>query len=773
MLLLLLFVNALLSYLTTKFARYCGLQTPCLLCSRLDHVLGKERLGFYWDMICRHHKSEISSLVLCHAHCKLVDVHGICENCLFSFATVNKSNAETYRLLVGKLGAESDSGTSEEDVFLSEGRRTRKSSAKLCSCCGMLWISRGPTQTLIQTTSIMSQLVELDVPLSGVIGALKNIGDGPSKRINREISDLSHVGYTELKSSSDTESEVPFSDDDEINALKRVGRRDNSGVKPHKEDPFINIPSDDSLPANLEEPASIERTSVLLPKTKVDADEGQKDEPAGLTVGHGSEEIKWQNSEVKEKEASSSVAELISFDDLPLGLGNRTTFEELSSETPVEETNEAPVKDSEETLKVETEPITTTEKPVEANLVSSDLSPLVPNLLDLGDAYKLAVCNRGRQLSGVLTEQWLAKDSSSRVSEDLKILFSQFSAPRGLDQSSAHDLSPKVSLNNEDSLKTLDALQKRISLERNESGLSQDGSMVSEIEGESTLDRLKRQVEHDRKALNALYKELEEERSASAIAANQAMAMITRLQEEKATLQMEALQYLRMMEEQAEYDMEALQKSNDLLAEREKDIQDLEEELEFYRINFGDGNDILENLNVHPKAESIGRLKESAIGIEDERLHILESLKKLEKKLGHSSGEEVSSGSVHCESRCSGKEESGACYSTQRDNSLPNDGGSGTQEEQGTSPDNDANDDNCVGKGSSFTSEGMDLTSIWNGVSYLQKRLEALEADTNFLERTVKHLRIGEEGLQFVRDIASRLQEIRSAEPKADHQASY
>ena len=46
-----------------------------------------------------------------------------------------------------------------------------------------------------------------------------------------------------------------------------------------------------------------------------------------------------------------------------------------------------------------------------------------------------------------------------------------------------------------------------------------------------------------------LYAELEEERSAAAIAANQMMAMINRLQEEKAAIQMEALQYQRMMEE--------------------------------------------------------------------------------------------------------------------------------------------------------------------------------------------------------------------------------
>jgi hypothetical protein len=44
----------------------------------------------------------------------------------------------------------------------------------------------------------------------------------------------------------------------------------------------------------------------------------------------------------------------------------------------------------------------------------------------------------------------------------------------------------------------------------------------------------------------------------SAVAANNVMAMITRLQAEKAVVQMEALQYQRMMEEQAEYDQDAI-----------------------------------------------------------------------------------------------------------------------------------------------------------------------------------------------------------------------
>ncbi|XP_009404792.2 myosin-binding protein 2 isoform X1 [Musa acuminata AAA Group] len=129
-------------------------------------------------------------------------------------------------------------------------------------------------------------------------------------------------------------------------------------------------------------------------------------------------------------------------------------------------------------------------------------------------------------------------------------------------------------------------LHKRFLFGRRESGTeSLDGSVASEFEGCETLavDQLKAALKAERKALSALYAELEEERSAAAIAANQTMAMITRLQEEKAAMQMEALQYQRMMDEQSEYDQEALELLNELMIKREREKQDLEKELEVYR----------------------------------------------------------------------------------------------------------------------------------------------------------------------------------------------
>ena len=61
-------------------------------------------------------------------------------------------------------------------------------------------------------------------------------------------------------------------------------------------------------------------------------------------------------------------------------------------------------------------------------------------------------------------------------------------------------------------------------------------------------------MELDRKSMALVWKELEEERITLAVAAAQAMAMITNLQEEKVVMRTEAAQYRFVMEEQSAYD---------------------------------------------------------------------------------------------------------------------------------------------------------------------------------------------------------------------------
>ncbi|KAK1374671.1 putative myosin-binding protein 4 [Heracleum sosnowskyi] len=129
--------------------------------------------------------------------------------------------------------------------------------------------------------------------------------------------------------------------------------------------------------------------------------------------------------------------------------------------------------------------------------------------------------------------------------------------------------------------------KKLLLLDRKESGTEEsvDGSVIEfgTGDGPMTVERLTSALEAERQALHVVYAELEEERSASAVSTNQTMTMINRLQEEKAAMQMEALQYQRMMEEQSEYDQEALQLLNELMLKREREKQELEMELNMYQ----------------------------------------------------------------------------------------------------------------------------------------------------------------------------------------------
>ncbi|CAK9191495.1 unnamed protein product [Sphagnum troendelagicum] len=85
-------------------------------------------------------------------------------------------------------------------------------------------------------------------------------------------------------------------------------------------------------------------------------------------------------------------------------------------------------------------------------------------------------------------------------------------------------------------------------------------------------------------ALAAIYLELEKERNASATAANEAMGMIARLQEEKAAVVMEARQFRRLVDEKSMHDQEAIEYLQKVLANSEEEKSELEEEIFFYRM---------------------------------------------------------------------------------------------------------------------------------------------------------------------------------------------
>ncbi|KAE8650299.1 hypothetical protein Csa_010796 [Cucumis sativus] len=123
-----------------------------------------------------------------------------------------------------------------------------------------------------------------------------------------------------------------------------------------------------------------------------------------------------------------------------------------------------------------------------------------------------------------------------------------------------------------------------------------------------TIKQLEQALEEEQSVRAALYLELEKERSAAATAADEAMAMILRLQEEKASIEMDARQYQRMIEEKTAYDAEEMSILKEILVRREREMHFLEKEIEALRTSFfeydGVGVDMLDSEVTPPRAPS-------------------------------------------------------------------------------------------------------------------------------------------------------------------------
>ena len=433
----------------------------------------------------------------------------------------------------------------------------------------------------------------------------------------------------------------------------------------------------------------------------------------------------------------------------------------------------------------------------------------------------------------------LSVETSSQPSDDHKPSRSEFN------ENEEEDKVPDTPT----SMDSLHQLHKKLLLlDRKESGAEEslDGSVISETEsgdGVLTIEKLKSALRTERKVLNALYSELEEERSASAIAANQTMAMINRLQEEKASMQMEALQYQRMMEEQSEYDQEALQLLNELVVKREKEKQELEKGIEVYRkklqdyeakekmallrsrkegsiqsrnssvscSNADDSDGLSIDLNTEAKkdedlfcnqetnnqntpAEAVLYLEETLANFEEERLSILEELKMLEEKLFTLSDEEQQFDDIEHYSEHNGNGyhknsdsvsetngfENGHHVKEMNGNHHPGKRTMSTKAKRLLPLFDDAVDtdveDVTIGEEQGFDSVSMQKSldnkfdtefrrvAVEEEVDHVYERLQALEADREFLKHCIGSLRKGDKGLELLQEILQHLRDLRSVD---------
>ncbi|KAG4139801.1 hypothetical protein ERO13_D07G216300v2 [Gossypium hirsutum] len=815
MLIFLLFIDAAFSYMVTSFAQYCELQIPCILCSRLDHVFGNAKDGFYRTLFCRSHRSEISFLLSCNIHDKLVDSSGMCDECLASHVEGNESNSDMKRLVSGKLGYDGNCCSQVDEDPTSAYKFTR-----LCLCCNKPWIPRPSSNRsllLKSSTSVSKPSIPVPRRLSPINDLKKMNGTVPGKT---GFEHLSHVGDTEVKISSESESAFPATDNDTGGSIIR---NINENKKEQADDPNEshdlrclapeneNVVSEHKVKANfneLPELISLDNyppTSCLMEvpsfsasllaadliplvdtSTSVNAEDVPLEpENENVSVNKNDEILKLISTTTGARFEADQVAD-------DTAMLNSTDGDPSEPEFVTKHmlTNNNEVHEDHKSLLVETifEP-SKTESDEISKLISSSTQTVfgtdrlgddsaIVNSTD-GDriaVQELPVCGEEKSASEFVTEP------TNGVNGEVQSLSGQSTSREGI-HLSLNNLSPELQdravelLRSESNSEEVRNLQNLFFEAINDSPGLKYFEESSVIEGENPLDTLKQE-------------ELDEERNASAIAANQAMAMITRLQEEKAALRMEALQYLRMMEEQAEYDVDALEKANDLLTEKEKEVQDLEAELEYYKYNFPDETseetEPEANINLDKEYVSMENntstcskqddmkypletmLPEASTvvddhpvvitawsEIEDEKSYISQWLQKLEKKLNML----AQYGTSSPQNSDGGREEKDHTP-VQEASSMAN--GTGVSQETSISKDEEENCDTVSNgqEGSEDWGE-ISLDALENEIAELNERLEALETDCSFLHRSLNALKNGKKGLLLIQEILHLLREVK------------
>ncbi|CAM0883398.1 unnamed protein product [Alopecurus aequalis] len=868
-LMLLLFIDAVYSFLITRFARLCKLPVPCPFCSRLDHVLGNEEPCFYRELICKTHKSEISSLAFCSLHQKLAGAETMCDGCSSSSLAPKEkpnNNDDTVEPMADVLNS-----TQGDDAALHSPL------TRICSCCSLHFEQ--------QNISLLSQksggLKPANSPkICADYSVSWEVDESlETKDICHQGDHTSHEIYSALQMTSDSEAEVPCADDDrdshpqgaydikkdlqqdavvempvlpppevvepsETDVQKEQKLTDSGDISSaypvlddhlgslisvspmeakdvssrqgtSQHDPpiaikellledadvaHIPVASTGELPKILGEAESCQRISassinpytsqftILEQHYAVSGDKNIKETyrteitvissgafHQGITlasnpgtsepVAKDSHPVASEDTHLKDNftdihvsQASANSETLAEVEDNPKEaepIVATRTDELIPQDPPNSAFKDLITKDFTEEVHIPTVALRSSGEvsqgldAIEEHPKTSDTvgerRPSLSTQISMNEAYNLAIGMKSSFPSPTLTDVILGKGSSSSVNGELRLLLSQLSDSRGL-EATWFDPGPSPRAYGRGDDLVVQNITKRISIERNVSGLeSLDGSIVSEMEGESSIDRLRRQIDLDRKSIHLLCRELEEERNAAAIAASQALAMITRLQDEKAAMQMEASHYRRMMEEQAEYDSEALAEANELLTQREQQVEELEAELENYRTQF-EGRRPPEKQDHQLLFEEQNT---TTTLLEDERAYISESLRKLENKLHLYSNNSTTdlSNSDAIEDVLTNKmpildDDSLCCQKSSRE----------------------THDPILLSKeGHSARMNGeVDISTFQEEISNLHKRLKMLEGDRDFLEHSINSLKNGKEGVQFIRGIACNLRELRA-----------
>ncbi|RLN39030.1 myosin-binding protein 2 isoform X3 [Panicum miliaceum] len=813
----LLLINGLLAYAIARFADYFGLARPCLLCSRVDRLFqagGDEDGGARWlrDALCGEHAAEISALGYCLRHRRIVDAGEMCEGCLSSCKEETSDAGEKSATACSccKAAVRTSSreleGTREEHVeekVTEEGKDDDQGYVLLAQEDHEEEEEQDEVENQEQQIKAEGQREEEDELMAGVQDeSLEVMAQGDEIALE----DARLVPVVALD-------EMTIADD---SGLHRDVEGEDVMVQvedePDSRDVDIGVVLEEKrmLDSSVATPADVIEDSVV-PISPIPCPEtlSSPSHPDHNSISQDDEDVPEDAVEIGDSTAEEDrifvpqVSEAVSEDD------NRTAQVDTNCEVSIgsdicereQDDHVVPFQD-----------LATLEEPV-APLSGADDQPSPMEILaptEQGEAEQEEVV-RSTGLDNQPTGQ-------NEMEED--------KAPETPTSGVATQRSDRMFL-----------LERKRSL-----SLSLDGSVASEMEGgePSTVDQLRSALQAERKALGALYAELEEERNAAAIATNQTMAMINRLQEEKAAMQMEALQYQRMMEEQSEYDQEALQLLNELVTKREREKQELERELELcrqkvqhyedkerrrmasFKANGGspsgsgtsvsssgedsdghsdeycelgespDGGNIqsssdaaLSSMRDQDSTKHLVALDDSLTYFEMERLSILEELKALEERLftleddditgnaaaGHSSGDlDLSADGLQSpEYILTGdKARFGGRTSISRGKSLLplfDAVGDETCDQVPSTRAGDADqaDDSATNSVSVLVKE-QERLAIIEKVDHVYERLQALEADKEFLRHCIKSLKKGDRGMDLLQEILQHLRDLRNVE---------
>ncbi|XP_010552696.1 PREDICTED: myosin-binding protein 2 [Tarenaya hassleriana] len=781
-------LNSLFSFLILRFADFFGLQRPCLFCSTLDRFFHSSASSLsYRDLLCHDHSLQVSRIRFCPTHRRFAESGDFCEDC-------------------------SSSTDLPEDLI------------ERCPCCGASVENRA------------SQPCPLIDPDSGILGFSD---DG--KPIGEEIPVGVEIPVEQIRSDFVcTEDSVRYSD-----SLERGFTREEESKE--------KLPSEDEKMKEDENSGNPTVHQATGEKDEVNDGGDENDGEEEFSRFISSFDCNKEPSSVKEEE---NEADLV----MEVDIAQKTSVAELSTDKPTEASQKHLefYIDGQDCHLIPVEFFRPGEEVREISDINGDV------ILDFDAEVNFSVENGGfSELRIAFAPQDESKPEDDSLAEDLVQMENDEEADgevsigteipdhEQMDEAPSHEITPDddeddceqaeetlefrtvafetkrplinvgIRLDEESHTETrgsADILHSprhpQFHLDQRESGA--EDSLDAENEspnGNLTIEKLKSVLWEERKALNALYAELEEERNASAIAANETMAMINRLQEEKAAMQMEALQYQRMMEEQSEYDQEALQLMNELMVKREKEKGELEKELELFRKRVeefesnekmgmlrrrgrrdlsvdsykngdlcengghdndrtdenGDSDDRYGVIEIESTpADAVLCLEECSVDFERERLSILGRLKVLEEKLSTLNDEEddgdeifedvklVENGHVGENMHFHTKEVNGKHKVLKSKRLLPLFDAVEAEMENGLS--NGNHHENGVDQ-----SENGGI-AIDEEIDELYERLEALEADREFVRHCVGSLRKGDKGVYLLQQILQHLRDLRNVE---------